>query len=135
MCAPTIRSAKPSPLTSPAEATERPVVSPAAAPLSLNPFAPSRLESWILAANPDSALRDGKRAVAVATKACDRTKWRYGQFIDTLAAAHAEAGNFPEAIRCQEQALALMPPGDPNVAGMRERLALYQNRTAYHDKR
>ena len=40
--APTIRSAKPSPLTSPAEATERPLLSAAAAPLSLKPLLPSR---------------------------------------------------------------------------------------------
>ena len=39
-----IRSAKPSPLTSPAEATEVPLSSSAATPLSLKPLVPSRAD-------------------------------------------------------------------------------------------
>ena len=50
--APTIRSAKPSPLTSPAEATELPLRSPAATPLSLKPLAPLRVERSRLAPKP-----------------------------------------------------------------------------------
>ena len=42
--APTIRSSKPSPLTSPAEATEKPLWSSAATPSSLKPLLPSRLD-------------------------------------------------------------------------------------------
>lgn len=40
-----------------------------------------------------------------------------------MAVAHAETGNFAEAIRCQEQALQTAPPGFG--AEMRERLELY----------
>jgi hypothetical protein len=46
-----IRSSKPSPLTSPAEATELPLRSYAAAPLSLKPLLPLRLDRSMLAGN------------------------------------------------------------------------------------
>ena len=39
-----IRSSKPSPLTSPAEATEKPLWSPLASPLILKPLLPSRVD-------------------------------------------------------------------------------------------
>ena len=50
--APTMTSSKPSPLTSPAEATERPLLSSAATPLSLKPVVPSRLDRSMFAAKP-----------------------------------------------------------------------------------
>src|SRR5262245_21114024 len=46
-----MRSAKPSPLTSPAEATEKPLRSCATAPGSLKPVVPSRAERSRLAGN------------------------------------------------------------------------------------
>jgi len=62
--------------------------------------------AWIMATAPDAKLRDGKRAVALALKACELTQWKNGSYVDTLAAAYAEDGNFTEAVRRQEQALA-----------------------------
>ena len=63
--------------------------------------------AWILATAPDSKLRNGKRAVELATKACELTKWKNASYVDTLAAAHAEDGNYQEAVRRQEEALAV----------------------------
>src|SRR4051812_46398139 len=46
----------------------------------------------LLATCPDEKARDGKRAVAYATTACERTDWKVPGHLDTLAAAFAEAG-------------------------------------------
>ena len=35
----------------------------------------------------------------MATRACELSQWRDPEFIDTLAAAYAETGNFDEAVR------------------------------------
>ena len=53
--------------------------------------------AWVLATSPEDVLRDGKRAVEIATKACELSEWRQPHIISTLAAAHAETGDFEQA--------------------------------------
>ena len=35
----------------------------------------------------------------MATKACELTGWKNANYLDTLAAAYAEVGNFTEAVK------------------------------------
>jgi tetratricopeptide (TPR) repeat protein len=69
------------------------------------------LLTWQLATCPDPEFRDGARAVAVGLQAAEKPGWQQPHMLDTLAAAYAENGQFEEAIRTQERALALFPPG------------------------
>jgi tetratricopeptide (TPR) repeat protein len=64
--------------------------------------------SWLLATAKDNSLRNGKRAVELAIKACELSDWMDGNIIGTLAAAHAETGNYKEALRWQGKALLLL---------------------------
>ena len=52
-------------------------------------------------------------------------------YIDTLAAAYAEAGQFSEAVRWQEKALE--DAGIAKNAGSRRRLALYKEGKAFRE--
>jgi hypothetical protein len=63
--------------------------------------------AWIRATCPDARHRDGKLAVASATRACELTKWRDAGALTVLAAAYAQAGNFPEAVKFQQKVLAM----------------------------
>jgi tetratricopeptide (TPR) repeat protein len=60
--------------------------------------------AWMLATCPDPRYRDGNRAVALAEKVVQR--FPEANFMDTLAAAYAEAGNMEAAVRVQQMAVA-----------------------------
>lgn len=61
--------------------------------------------AWLWATCPDAEVRDGRRAVLAAKRACELTNWRNHLYMDTLAAAYAESGDFGSAVRYQEMAL------------------------------
>ena len=65
-----------------------------------------------LAICPTEKYRDGKRAIDFATKACEFTNWKDGDFLDTLAAAYAEAGEFEKAVKWQLEAVDLAAKDD-----------------------
>ena len=53
--------------------------------------------AWLLSTSPEDAIRDGKRAIEIAKKACELTEWKEAHIISTLAAAYAETGDFTQA--------------------------------------
>jgi tetratricopeptide (TPR) repeat protein len=71
------------------------------------PDSPRMLDelAWLLGTNPDSKTRDGNEAVRLAEHACGLTERKIPALLDTLAAAYAEAGDFPRAISTAEEAL------------------------------
>jgi len=71
--------------------------------------------AWLLATSPDDDLRNGKRAIELATKACEETKWEAAHIISTLAAAYAETGDFENARKYARQAVE-QGKDDENVA-------------------
>lgn len=63
--------------------------------------------AWLRATCPEASVRNGQLAIADAKKACNLDRWLRESYIDTLAAAYAEAGDFPSAVRYQEQVIAM----------------------------
>jgi Flp pilus assembly protein TadD len=84
--------------------------------------------AWILATAPDPALRSGAEAVPLAKRACELTQNRQAAFLTTLSAAHAEAGQFPDAMAAAQRAgrLAQLAGQKEIAAQAGELLKLYQ---------
>ena len=59
----------------------------------------------VLSTSKDDDLRDGKRAIEVATLACEITDYKMPHILSTLASAYAEEGDFDEAIKWIEKGL------------------------------
>ncbi len=85
--------------------------------------------AWFRATCPSDKYRDGKNAIADATKALEL--WS-GLSVNTLAAAYAEAGAFDIAVKWQEQAFDDAADGDK--AAFLARLELYRLRQPYRDE-
>jgi tetratricopeptide (TPR) repeat protein len=86
--------------------------------------------AWLLAVGPDG-VRDGKQAVAHATQACELTGWKKPGFLDTLAAAHAAAGDFDRAVEFEKKALSFPEYEKEDAKGGRRRLQLYAQKKPY----
>jgi tetratricopeptide (TPR) repeat protein len=86
--------------------------------------------AWLLATCANEHFRDGRRAIEMATKACELTDWEDASYLDTLAAAYAETGDFESAVKHQTKALEFEPTNDELL----EHAALFENHQPYHEK-
>lgn len=93
--------------------------------LRLAPKDPATMNylAWIWATSPEDAIRDGRRALEYAQRACELSEWQNAAFLDTLAAACAEEGQFENAIRHAQQAIKLNPEEKDDY---RRRLEMYR---------
>ncbi len=87
--------------------------------------------AWQLATCPDPQYRHGKIAIVAAERACELSHWNVAGYLDTLAAAYAESGDFDNAMKWETKFLTYHIPEAAANAGQ-ARLALYQAHQPYH---
>lgn len=81
--------------------------------------------AWVLATARDDDVRDGSEAVRWAEKANTLTRHERREYLNTLAAAYAEAGRFEDAERWMLEALNRADSEDQRNS-YEERLGLYR---------
>lgn len=93
--------------------------------------------AWILATWPNALTRNGVKAVALAERADALTRGQNQVITATLAAAYAEAGRFPEAVKTAERALhlALAEGNEARANSIRAQMDLYRSGQAFRDRR
>ena len=81
-------------------------------------------------------MLNGTEAVRLAERACGLTERRIPALLDTLAAAYAEAGNFPRAISAADEALnRARSSGDNDAVKLSESiLASLRNNLPYRQE-
>jgi tetratricopeptide (TPR) repeat protein len=90
--------------------------------------------AWLQATSPDKRARNGAAAIEVATKACQLTQWNDWRYVDTLAAAYAESGNFTEAANYQKLALRTADGPPAVIENAKKRLNLYEQHKPYREE-
>jgi len=91
--------------------------------------------AWVMATSPDRSARNGAEAVTLAERARRLTGGHEPEILDTLAAAYAEAGRFPEAIETAHRAinLAAEQKKRPLAEALKRRAELYEAKMPYRD--
>ncbi len=84
--------------------------------------------AWILATRPEKALRDAAAALRLAREINALTDHREPAFLETLAAALAESGDFEAAAQTVERAIEVVGGGgqEQQLELLRSRLRLYR---------
>lgn len=82
--------------------------------------------AWLFATAKAPGFRNGKKAVDLAFKACELSEWRNAEYVDTLAAGYARAGDFDNAVKWQEKALGYPKLARPSE--FQQRLNFYRER-------
>ena len=96
--------------------------------------------AWVLATSTGDDLRDGKRAIELATLACEVTDYEAPHILSTLASAYAETGDFDEAIKWIEKGLEVNEEREitdllPEEEIERQRASLQKELDSYRDKK
>lgn len=90
--------------------------------------------AWLMATCPDERYRDAKKAVDAASKALQADGWNDYRYIDTLAAAYANAGRFDDAQSTLKEAIKHAPQDNADILKeLSERMALYEQNQPYRD--
>jgi hypothetical protein len=79
--------------------------------------------AWVMSTSRHAELRDGERAVREAERAVALAS--SAMTLDTLAAAHAERGEFNRAVEMQRDAIAALPEESALSAELQEHLETY----------
>ena len=88
--------------------------------------------AWTLATCSEAKLRDGAKAVASATRACELTRWKSPRPLATLAASFAETGDFGGAVQMQRKAIETTPEKDPVIDYYHACLERYRQKKPWH---
>jgi tetratricopeptide (TPR) repeat protein len=63
--------------------------------------------AWVLCTSPTDTIRNGRRALELAEKACKLSLYKKAFAVSTLAAAHAEVGEFDKAREWSQKSIDL----------------------------
>jgi tetratricopeptide (TPR) repeat protein len=91
--------------------------------------------AWLRATCPEAVFRNGAAAIELAQRAIGRSGRKPPEFLDTLAAAYAEAGMFSKAKETAHAAVSLaqQQKKEALVETLKARLRLYEAGTPYRD--
>jgi tetratricopeptide (TPR) repeat protein len=91
--------------------------------------------AWLITVHPEIKNRDTNEAIRLAGRACELANYKDLEFLDTLAAAYASAGQFDKAAETVRKAIPLAQTANQTdlVNDLSKKLQLYESGQAYHE--
>jgi protein O-mannosyl-transferase len=92
--------------------------------------------AWLLATQKEISAENAAKSVELAFRACELTKNKDPELLDTLAVAYASAGRFADAVKTANQAVivAKITGQEKLVNEIQSRIKLYQSGQRYYQK-
>ena len=90
--------------------------------------------AWVLATSPDEDLRDGQRALKMATEACELTEYKEAHILSTLASAYAEIGDFESARKWSQKAVEAEVEDEETKEQLKKELESYQENKPWRER-
>jgi tetratricopeptide (TPR) repeat protein len=95
--------------------------------------------AWILSVHPEEQYRSGEEALEIAKRLCEATRFQEARFLDTLAVAYAETGQFEAAAETARKAIEIAGQATGNdvarvaLKPIQNRLKMFENRQVYRE--
>jgi tetratricopeptide (TPR) repeat protein len=90
--------------------------------------------AWVLATSPKDELRDGQRALKMATEACELTEYKEAHILSTLASAYAEIGDFESARKWSQKAVEAEVEDEETKEQLKKELESYQENKPWRER-
>ncbi|TWU60116.1 tetratricopeptide repeat protein [Rubripirellula tenax] len=94
--------------------------------------------SWVMSTSPNDSVRNGTRAVELATTAAELTLYKEAHILSTLAAGYAETGDFDKAREWSKKAVDLASEEDDKeksqLKQLQEELDTYNQSKPWREK-
>ena len=88
--------------------------------------------AWVLATSPQDEIRDGQRAIELATEASELTDYKAAYILSTLASGYAETGDFESARKWATKAVELAE-SEEQREGLQEELDAYKENKPWRE--
>ena len=88
--------------------------------------------AWVLSTSTKEEVRDGNRAVELATEASELTDYKQAFILSTLASGYAENGDFETARKWAAKAVELSE-SDEQREGIQDELERYKENKAWRE--
>jgi tetratricopeptide (TPR) repeat protein len=94
--------------------------------------------AWVLSTSPTDSVRSAERSLSYGKKAAELTGYKEAHILSTLAAAHAENGNFEEARKWSEKAVEMAKEedqqGHSQIEQLKKELDSYKKNEPWREK-
>ncbi len=88
----------------------------------------------MLATCPKDSIRDGKKALELTKKACELSHYKEAWVLAALAAAHAELGQFDDAVKWQKKALEDKEYAEDEDKKGKKKLETYEQKKPWREE-